>query len=31
MDLCIDGFDKFQRYYKHFCLNKNRQIMVPKP
>ena len=28
MDFCIDGFDKFQTYYKHFLLGPTRKIMV---
>ena len=31
IDICIDGFDKFMRYYKHFCIDAKGQLMVQRP
>ena len=31
MDICIDGFDKMPRYYRHFCLDDKGQLMVARP
>jgi len=31
MDLCIDGFDKFQKYYYHHLIDADNKLFVPRP
>lgn len=31
LDICLHGFDKFVKYYKHFCLDQKQELFIPRP
>ena len=31
LDICIRGFDKFIKYYEHFCLDQKGNLYIPRP
>ena len=31
VDISLHGFDKFVKYYKHFCLDQKGELFIPRP